>query len=90
MNISKYTKQDGDDHFFGALRFLVILIFCVAVVLAVPFGLAKACETGGLNLWIGCLIFYGLELCCFGGCMLAGLHEFVHTVRSSRESRATL
>ena len=78
-NTSRYTRQDGDDHFFGALKFLAVIIAVGGVLIGGPIGLAMACEQGGLEFWIGALIFFGIEACCVVGCLLAGAYQMLET-----------
>ena len=80
MNTSRYTRQDGDDHFFGGLK-LFALFACIATTcIGGPLLLAGLLADAGLQFWIGCLIFFGIEIICVVCVVMMGVHEMLETV----------
>jgi len=78
-NTSRYTKQDGDDHFGGALKFFFVIVCVGGTLFGIPIGLAMALTHVGLELWKGALIFFCIEGCCLVSCMLAGAYQMLET-----------
>jgi len=75
---SKYTKTDPDDHGGKVLRWLAWVLCGIGVVIGIPLGLAFALNAAsGLRLWIGCVIFFGLDALCIISCCLCGMYSMV-------------